>query len=229
MSVWTRISNALSALAAGESLSDVFAHLRTPPERRVGFTIAVIALGAKMAKADGRVTRDEVAAFREVFTIAPEDEAQAAKLFNLARQDVAGFDDYARKIATMFEDNHSTLYDLMEGLFHIAVADGSYHPLEDEFLLSVAAIFKITEPEFRCLRARFVADATPDPYAVLEATPEMALEDVRKRWRQLVKDTHPDVMAARGVPHEAVKMAEKRLIRINAAWAEILAEREPVA
>lgn len=229
MSVWTRISNALAALAAGESLSEVFAHLRTPPERRVGFTIAVIALGAKMAKADGRVTRDEVAAFREVFTIPPEDEAQAAKLFNLARQDVAGFDDYARKIAAMFDDQHSTLYDLMEGLFHIAVADGSYHPLEDEFLLSVANIFSITDQEFRCLRARFVADATPDPYAVLDASPEMALEDVRKRWRQLVKDTHPDVMAARGVPHEAVKMAEKRLVRINAAWAEILAEREPVA
>ncbi|RLJ59095.1 DnaJ like chaperone protein [Litoreibacter meonggei] len=229
MSVWTRISNALAALAAGESLSDVFSHLRTPPERRVGFTIAVIALGAKMAKADGHVTRDEVTAFREVFTIPPEDEAQAAKLFNLARQDVAGFDDYARKIAAMFEDNHATLCDLVEGLFHIAVADGSYHPLEDEFLLRVARIFKITEQEFRCLRARFVADATPDPYAVLDASPEMALEDVRKRWRKLVKDTHPDVMAARGVPHEAVKMAEKRLIRINAAWAEILAEREPVA
>jgi DnaJ like chaperone protein len=229
MSVWTRISNALAALAAGESLSAIFEHLRTPPERRVGFTIAVIALGAKMAKADGRVTRDEVTAFREVFTIPTKDEAQAAKLFNLARQDVAGFDDYARKIATMFEDNHSTLYDLMEGLFHIAVADGSYHPLEDEFLLGVARIFNITEQEFRCLRARFVADATPDPYAVLEASPEMEFEDIRKRWRQLVKDTHPDVMAARGVPHEAVKMAEKRLVRINAAWDEIQAAREPVA
>ncbi|WP_090220004.1 molecular chaperone DjiA [Litoreibacter janthinus] len=229
MSVWTRISNALAALASGESLSSVFEHLRTPPERRVGFTIAVIALGAKMAKADGRVTRDEVTAFREVFTIPEKDEAQAAKLFNLARQDVAGFDDYARKVAAMFDDNHASLYDLMEGLFHIAVADGNYHPLEDDFLMSVAQIFKITDQEFRCLRARFVPDATPDPYAVLEASPEMALDDIKRRWRQLVKDSHPDVMAARGVPREAVKMAEKRLIRINAAWNEILAEREPVA
>ncbi|EPX81203.1 molecular chaperone DjiA [Litoreibacter arenae] len=229
MSVWTRISNALAALAAGEGLSAVFERLRTPPERRVGFTIAVIALGAKMAKADGRVTRDEVAAFREVFSIPAEDEAHAARLFNLARQDVAGFDDYARKIAALFDDNHATLYDLMEGLFHIAVADGNYHPLEDDFLLAVARIFKITDAEFRCLRARFVPDAAPDPYAVLDASPEMALEDIRKQWRKLVKDSHPDIMAARGVPREAVRMAEKRLIRINAAWEEILAEREPVA
>ncbi|MEP3347900.1 MAG: molecular chaperone DjiA [Litoreibacter sp.] len=229
MSVWSRISNALSALASGESLLAVFEHLRTPPERRVGFTIAVIALGAKMAKADGLVTRDEVTAFREIFTIPPEDEAQAAQLFNLARQDVAGFDDYARKVAAMFDDNHSTLYDLMEGLFHIAMADGRYHPLEEKFLSEVARIFKITESEFRCLRARFVPDAAPDPYSVLEASPDMSLQDIRMRWRKLVKESHPDIMAARGVPHEAVKLAERRLIRINAAWEEILSDREPVS
>lgn len=229
MSVWTRISSALAALAAGESLLEVFEHLRTPPERRVGFTIAVIALGAKMAKADGHVTRDEVMAFREIFTIPARDEAQAAKLFNLARKDVAGFDDYARKVADMFDDNHTTLYDLLEGLFHIAMADGKYHPLEEDFLRDVARIFKITDQEFRCLRARFVPDATPDPYTVLDASPDMNLDDIRQRWRQLVKESHPDIMAARGVPHEAVKLAERRLIRINAAWEEILAEREPVA
>lgn len=221
MSLWTRITAALEALAAGESLSVVFERLRTPPERRVGFTIAVIALGAKMAKADGRVTRDEVTAFREVFTIPPDEEEHTARLFNLARQDVAGFDAYARKIAAMFDDAHATLYDLIEGLFHIAVADGTYHPEEDSFLLEVARIFKITDAEFRCLRARFVPDSFPDPYAVLDASPDMALEDIRKRWRQLVRETHPDAMAARGVPKEAVRMAEKRLIRINAAWEEI--------
>lgn len=229
MSLWTRISDALSALAAGESLVEVFERLRTPPERRVGFTIAVIALGAKMAKADGQVTRDEVAAFREVFTIPPEEEEHTAQLFNLARRDVAGFDAYARKIAAMFGDTHSTLYDLMEGLFHIAVADGNYHPEEDSFLLEVASIFRITDAEFRCLRARFVPDADPDPYAVLDAAPEMSLADIRARWRQLVRESHPDVMSARGVPKEAVKMAEKRLIRINAAWDEIQTTRSKVS
>ncbi|NBT51903.1 MAG: molecular chaperone DjiA, partial [Marivivens sp.] len=107
MSIWTRIADALAALRKGEGLAAVFEQFRTPPERSVAFTIAVIALGAKMAKADGLVTRDEVAAFREVFTIAPEDEAQAAKLFNLARQDVAGFEDYAARVAKMFGDDRA--------------------------------------------------------------------------------------------------------------------------
>ena len=102
MSIWSRISDALAALAQGEGLSAVFERLRTPPERSVGFTIAVIALSAKMAKADGLVTRDEVTAFREVFQISPEEEANAARVFNLASQDVAGFEDYARRIRGMF-------------------------------------------------------------------------------------------------------------------------------
>ena len=103
MTLWSRIAQAISALATGEGLGTLFDSLRRNPERSVGFTIAVIALGAKMAKADGLVTRDEVAAFRRVFTIPKGEEASAAKVFDLARQDVAGFDAYARKIRAMFK------------------------------------------------------------------------------------------------------------------------------
>ena len=147
MSLWSRIADALSALAAGESLSAVFDRLRTPPERSVAFTIAVIALGAKMAKADGHVTRDEVTAFREVFTIPPADAANAARVFNMARTDVTGYEEYAARIARMYAGtpDASPLVDLMEGLFHIAMADGTYHPNEDVFLARVAEIFGLTD------------------------------------------------------------------------------------
>lgn len=221
MSIWSRISLALSSLAKGEGLSAVFEHLRTPPERSVAFTIAVIALSAKMAKADGQVTRDEVMAVREVFHIAPEDEAGAARVFNLARQDVAGFEEYAARIGKMFDETSGTLCDLLEGLFHIAMADGSYHPKEDAFLERVAQIFGLPEAEFRSLRARHVPDAVPDPYTVLGVTRDMTHEQIRKVWRGLVRESHPDRMIARGVPEEMVKMSEKRLIAINRAWEEI--------
>ncbi|MCR9126699.1 MAG: molecular chaperone DjiA [Rhodobacteraceae bacterium] len=221
MSLWTRITDALAALANGESLATVFDHLRTPPERSVGFAIAVIALGAKMAKADGQVTRDEVTAFREVFHIAPDDEAGAARVFNLARQDVAGYQDYARRIQGMFAQDPGTLADLLEGLFHIAMADGFYHPDENLFLEEVAAIFGLPDPQFRALRVRFVPDARPDPHAVLGVDPGTPHDEIRAAWRRLVRETHPDSMMARGVPEEAVKLAEKRLIDINRAWDEI--------
>lgn len=221
MSVWSRIADALSALRAGESLTNVFERLRTPPERSIAFTIAVIALGAKMAKADGLVTRDEVTAFREVFYIGRSEEANAARVFNLARQDVAGFEDYAERIARMFGDAEGTLCDLMEGLFHIAVADGDYHPAEDDFLSRVARIFGLTDAQFRGLRARFVPDAEPDPYDVLGVAHDATMDQVRAAWRQLVRDSHPDRMMARGVPKEAVKLFEKRLIAVNRAWETI--------
>ncbi len=221
MSIWSRITDALSALAKGESLSAVFSHLRTPPERSAGFAIAVIALGAKMAKADGRVTRDEVSAFREVFTIPQNEEKNAARLFNLARTDVAGFELYAQKVAAMFGPDDPALCDLMEGLFHIAIADGEYHPAENDFLQNVSEIFGIEPRKFKALRSRFVPDAHPDPYDVLGVTPDMSLDEIRAVWRSEVRESHPDRMIARGVPEEAIKLAEKRLVAVNRAWEEI--------
>ncbi len=224
MSIWSRIAEALGALTKGEPLSAVFDKLRTPPERTVGFTIAVLALGAKMAKADGQVTRDEVAAFREIFIIPPEDEKKAARIFNLARQDVAGFEGYARQVARMFRDRPAVLEDLMEGLFHIAAADGVYHPAEDAFLVEVARLFGIGEDKFHILRARY-APGAHEPYAALGVEPSISDEDLRKHWRKLVRDLHPDKMIARGVPEEAERMATRRLAAVNAAYEEIIAER----
>ena len=229
MSVWSRIAAALAALAAGEGLSALFDRLRAPPERSVGFTIAVIALGAKMAKADGRVTRDEVAAFRAVFTVPPEEEGNAARVFNLARQDVAGFEDYARKVRAMFPgdgpDDRQVLVDVLEGLFHIAAADRSYHPGEDAFLRRVAGIFGLDEATFRCIRARNIPGAVPDPYAVLGVAPDAPMPEVRAAWRRAVMEAHPDRMLARGVPPEAVKLAERRLAALNHAWDAISRDR----
>jgi len=221
MSLWSRIADALSALASGEGLSEVFDRLRTAPEQSVGFTIAVIALGAKMAKADGLVTRDEVTAFREVFSIPPEEEANAARIFNLARQDVAGFEQYAQRIKAMFGERCEALQDLMEGLFHIALADGEYHPKEDDFLDRVRQIFGISNCEFASMRAQFVPDAIPDPYEVLGVDPDAPMDKIRTTYRKLVRETHPDRMRARGVPAEALKLAEARLVAINNAWDEI--------
>lgn len=228
MSIWTRISAALSSLAKGEPLSVVFDHLMgaPEPERSVGFTIAVIALGAKLAKADGQVTKDEVAAFRRVFTLPPGEEANAARVFNLARQDVAGFDAYARKIAAMFTnkdhpDNRELFIDLIEGLFHIALADDILHDGEEEFLAHTAEIFGLDERCYMAIRARLVEGTARDPYDLLGVPHEATLDQIRAAWKQAVKENHPDVMIARGVPPEAAVLAVRRLIAINAAWEEL--------
>jgi DnaJ like chaperone protein len=221
MSIWTRITEAIAALVArGEALSALFDRRRRP-ERSVAFTIAVVALGAKMAKADGLVRPAEVAAFREVFHIAPKDEPAAARVFDLARQDTAGFDAYARRIAAMFRGQPRMLEDILEGLFHIALADGRYHEGEEEFLRTVAEIFGVDLRAFGCIEARHVSGRARDPWQVLGVPRDATLPAVRARWRELVRANHPDRMIGRGLPPETVKLANTRLAQINDAWHEI--------
>ncbi|MBQ0716743.1 MAG: TerB family tellurite resistance protein, partial [Sulfitobacter litoralis] len=125
---------------------------------------------------------------------------------------------YAARIAQMFADQPEMLHDLIEGLFHIAMADGMYHPNEDAFLVRVAQIFAMDDSDFASLRARFVPDTSPLPHAVLGIRPDASLEEGRAAWRKLVRANHPDALVARGLPQEAVAMAEKRMIDINRAW-----------
>lgn len=221
MSVWSRIADAVAAvMAAGESLIAYFERPRLP-ERSVAFTIAVVSLAAKMAKADGLVRPAEVTAFRQVFQIAPRDEAAAARVFNLARQDVAGFEAYAGQIAKMFRDDQQTLEDVLEGLFHIAMADGRYHDGEEGFLRRVAAIFGVSEQAFDLIEARHLTERAEDPWQVLGVPRDADLSTVRARWRELVQLHHPDRVIARGLPPETVTLANDRLAAINAAWEEI--------
>jgi DnaJ like chaperone protein len=221
MSIWARIIKAIEALAKGESLSDVFDRLKAPPERSIAFTIAVIALGAKMAKADGYVTTDEVKAFRQVFRIPSGEENNAARVFNLARQDVTGYELYAKRISLMFGQGHQTLIDLLEGLFHIATADNDYHPNEDKFLSTVSSIFGLKEAQFKAIRARCVPYMEPDPYTILGINLNDDFEKIKGAWRDLVLTYHPDRMVARGLPEEAINLAERRIIQINKAFEAV--------
>lgn len=225
MTLWSRINTALSALAQGEGLAAVFDRLRNPPERTVAFAIAIIALGAKIAKADGQVTRTEVVAFREIFRIAPEEEANAARVYDLARQDVAGYRDYAARIASLFADRPKLREEVLEGLFHIAMADGAYHEGEDAMLVDVAEILGIESRCFARLRARFVPEAERDPWDVLGVAHDDPPEIIRAAWARLVRESHPDHLIAEGVPPEAVRMAEARLVAVNRAWEEIQSRR----
>ncbi|MEM6357225.1 MAG: molecular chaperone DjiA [Pseudomonadota bacterium] len=223
MSIWQRLKAAVAALSRGERLSDVLERLaRDPdPEHSVAFTIAVIALGAKMAKADGQVTRDEIAAFRSVFHIPPAGEEQAARIYNLARTDVAGFETYAKQVARMFAGRPAMLEDLLEGLVYIAAADGTYHPGEAAFLEEVARIFAVSEDVFRSIRARYLP-GEEDPWAVLGLAPGTPQDELRRHYRQLVRRLHPDSLVSRGVPAEARALAERRLAAVNAAYAEVM-------
>ena len=210
-SFWQRIGDRLAALLGSPRAA-------VPPERSVAFTIAVIALGAKLAKADGTVGRAEVAAFRRVFIIPRAEEKNAARVFDLARQDVAGFDAWARRIAAMFPAGDPVLADVIEGLCIIAVADGGMHENEILFIDEVGRIFGLPAERVAAIRLRHDRQTGCPPCDVLGIPLDTPLPEARKRFRALILEAHPDRAIARGLPPEAVRLAEARTRRLNEAW-----------
>ena len=223
MSIWTRIADAIASIgeSVGAFLQSVVNRNPTPPEKSVAFTIGMIGLGAKMAKADGVVTEDEIRAFKQVFHIPDGELAAVARVFNLAKQDVAGYETYARQIAKLFEAKSAVLEDVLDGLFHIAKADNAFHPGEHGFLASVAAIFGFSDADFARIRARHV-EVPDDPFLILGLAPDSPPDEVRRRYRDLVREHHPDRHIAAGVPEEMVELATRRLQKINEAYDRIM-------
>jgi DnaJ like chaperone protein len=200
------------------------------PRRRIAFTIAVIALGAKMAKADGAVTRDEVAAFGEVFHVPPGEEDHLRLVFDLARKSTAGFESYARQVGRLFADDRAVLEDLLGGLFHIALADRRLCSAEDAYLREVARHFGFDAADYARIRALHVGaehDGGEDPYAILGVPPGASAEIVRAAYHRLVRESHPDLAIAQGLPPECIALATARLARINAAYDQIAGGSRP--
>jgi DnaJ like chaperone protein len=235
MSIWGKLAGAAAGLAIGGPLGalvgGVAGHIivdretSAEPDRQVAFTIGVIALGAKMAKSDGLVTRDEVHAFKEVFKV-PEQEAQnVARVFDLAKRDVAGFESYAKQLAGLFKDDPEMLHNILEGLFHIAEADNRLRDLERDYLATVARHFGISDAEFRYILARHMPDEKTNPYDVLGVQPDIADDDLRRHYHRLMQDNHPDKLIARGMPEEFINIANSKIAAINEAYAEIRRER----
>jgi DnaJ like chaperone protein len=195
------------------------------PQQQVAFTVGVVALGAKMAKADGVVTRDEVTAFKEVFKVPPGEMKNVSRIFNLAKQDVVGYESYAKQLVSLLKDNTRLLEDVLEGLFHIATADGEFHPNEEQFLAQVARLFGFTDTEFSYVKARNVSSGKHNPYEVLGVGPEIDNEALKIHYCKLIADHHPDRMIARGVPPGFVTIATKKIAAINAAYEAVINRR----
>lgn len=234
-SIWGKLGGAGVGLALGGPLGallgGVMGHVLVdregaffgPPPRDVIFTTGLIALSAKMAKSDGVVAHSEVEAFHRVVDVPDGERERVRRLFDLAKGTTNGFEAYARQIAEAFADEPKLLEDVLDGLFDIAGADGAVHEKEFAYLREVAAIFGLGG-EFDRIAARHVRQPD-DPYLILGADRGMSNEELRRHYRRLVAENHPDREIARGLPPEAVRIATERLAAINAAWDRIARER----
>jgi len=239
MSIWGKVIGGAAGFALGGPLGALVgavvghgldrmrgaARIGAEEVKPVAFTVAVIVLAAKMAKADGVVTRDEIDAFKRTFRIPPGEMRDVGRLFDRARKDAAGFEPYARQIAILFRDNPRLLEELLDGLFEIAKADGVVHPAELDYLRRVAGIFGFDEARFERIRSGHMEGADADAYEALGVSPDADDAAIKATYRRLARQYHPDRLIAEGMPEEFIALANEKLARINDAYQRIRRRR----
>ena len=197
MSIWGKIGGAAAGMVVagpvGAMVGALAGHflIDSGGDPGVAFTIAIVALAAKMARADGVVSEAEFDAFRRVFRVPTDEEANVRRVFDLAHRDIAGYEIYAGQIARLFAGNPAMLEDILDGLFEIAKADGGLHPAESAFLERVAQIFGFAPNEFRRIRASHFAPDLADPYVILGLSYSADESEIRQTYRRLVRENHP--------------------------------------
>ena len=224
MSFWRK----LAALITGPSDPFDCDTEDCPPGRRVDdadYAMALIGLGAKMAKADGEVTRDEVAAFAQVFRAPVGFEDSLRRAFDLAKQTTLGFDGYARRLARKFRHHPAVLEDVLDGLFYIALADGRVTRDEEDYLEQVAAIFGFDALGFERIKFAHMGAPADDPYVLLGLEPGASLDAVKRAYRRAAAQNHPDRLIARGAPVEMQRIADAKMATINEAYNKIIARQ----
>lgn len=221
MSVWSRIVELAARAFDPEADPPEFGEECAPRPNDVGFTAAVIGLAAKMAKADGVATEAEMAAAAQVFRPPPGEDDHFRRAFLLANQTVLGFESYAKQIGRKYRARPCLLEDVLDGLFHIASADGAITQAEVDYLAEVASHFGFSDMEFRRIKATNLGPDAGDPYAILGLLPGASMEEVRQAWRRAAAENHPDRMVQRGAPVEFVEIARDKTAVINAAYARI--------
>lgn len=246
MSIWGKVIGGVAGFAIGGPLGAILGAVAghavdraraaerdigpmTVEARQTAFAVAMVVLSAKMAKADGRVTRDEVDAFKQLFQIPPQEMQNVGKLFDEAKQDAKGFEPYARQVGEMFAHDPAVLENLLGGLFHIAKADGVVHPREIAFLRRVAFEMGFDVRTYERIRASHMGEADAetreDAYKVLGVTKSASNDEIKTAYRKLIRENHPDTLIAQGVPQEMIDIATEKMAHINAAYDIVAKER----
>ena len=200
-----------------------------PPGEDPAFSTAVTALGAKLARVDGHAGVGEFDAFSQVFQPDNASERNIHRLYDLARQTTRGFESYAKRLAKRYRNCPALLEDVLDGLFHIAGADGAVTADELDYLARVAELFGFSPLVFRRLRATHLGLSDEDPYGVLAVPHDAPDATVRAAWKSALVEAHPDRARARGLPAEFISLAEAKASAINAAFDAVMRERKALA
>ena len=239
MSIWGKILGGATGFAfggpigallggvAGHAIDKIKTKKKLPEEtalKQIGFAIGVIVLSAKMAKADGKVTEDEIRAFKEKINVPESEIKNVAKLWDQAKKTTDGFQIYARQIANLLEKNSSVLEELLKLLIIIALADGKITIPEIKYLKEVGNIFGFSEEDFERIYSS-KSGVSSDPYQILGVSRDASINEIKQKWKQLAINHHPDRLISQGIPEDLIHKSTSRLKEINNAWDTIQNKR----
>ena len=238
MSIWGKIIGGTTGFALGGTLGAIIgimiggsfdrsakkfssSNQISQQQKQNVFALCIIVLSAKIAKADGQVTKEEIYTFKEKFNIQAEEMSEVSKIFNEAKKSSFGFKNIADQVGNLFSDNKVLLEQLLNNLFYIAEADGLTSINELEVLKSISQSFHFNETDFQRIFHSRLNNKESDPYKILGVTREDSDNNIRKKWIELSKEHHPDYLIAKGMPKEFIKEANKELSSINLAYDKI--------
>jgi len=185
------------------------------------FALSLIVLSAKLSKADGQVSKEELIAVKDKLRIPENELDQVGKIFNKAKKESMGYEQYAQQIAQIYKGNLNVLEEVINILFYIAEADGNVSESEHKMIEHIAQIFGLTEIQFKSIKESRKSSDKLNPYIVLESKPDDTIEIIRKRYLKLSKEHHPDLLMSKGVPKEVIDESKNKMRTINSAWDQV--------
>ena len=185
------------------------------------FALSLIVLSAKLSKADGQVSREELIAVKDKLKIPENEIDEVGKIFNRAKDESTGYEPYAKQIAQFYSGNINVLEEVINILFYIAESDGKVSSAELDMIENIAKIFGLTQVQFNSIRESRKGSDKLNPYVVLESKPDDDLQSIRKNYLRLSKENHPDLLLSKGVPQEVIDESKNKMRAINSAWDQI--------
>ncbi|MBF0233703.1 MAG: co-chaperone DjlA [Desulfamplus sp.] len=208
--------------------SGIYQRLSYGEEAQLTFFVAAFSMLAKIAKVDGRVSEKEIESIDSFMLndlhLDSQSRQSAIHIFRHALNSPESFEAFAMQFYTAFSSQPRIIDLMMDILFRVSVADGGIDPAEERLLLSAARIFNYSPSDYAMLKSRYIRESNRF-YAVLECDKTASDEQIKKQYRKLASEYHPDKIASKGLPEEFSKFAADKFREIQEAYDNIKKER----
>ena len=192
-------------------------------ERQATFFLALFSILGKIAKADGTVTKeegDQLLAFLDQMSLQGQQREFAIKVFNEAKNSQFSVQDFARQFDGATRNQNHLRSSLIDMLYRIAMADGTFHPSEEAMIATVGRTLGFSPSDMANFKKQYIG-SEEQAYAVLGVEPDTPTEEIRGTYRRLVQEYHPDTVIGQGMPQEFVEYATKRFQEVQNAWETV--------